>query len=131
MAQTAIGGAKSFADSLSYEKSAIEGATKLVADASVAAMDIAQTAMEKGHAGGQEYAAGIPLAVSIAETNARILAQAAINAAAAKKAGMETTGYDLGAGLAAGLINSTKLVVTAANQVAQAAMNKMRAAGKL
>ena len=128
MAQTAIGGAKSFADSLSYEKSAIEGATKLVADASVAAMDIAQTAMEKGHAGGQEYAAGIPLAVSIAETNARILAQAAINAAAAKKAGMETTGYDLGAGLAAGLINSTKLVVTAANQVAQAAMNKMRAA---
>lgn len=128
MAQTAIGGAKSFADSLSYEKSAIEGATKLVADASVAAMDIAQTAMEKGHAGGQEYAAGIPLAVSIAETNARILAQAAINVAAAKKAGMETTGYDLGAGLAAGLINSTKLVVTAANQVAQAAMNKMRAA---
>lgn len=128
MAQTAIGGAKSFADSLSYEKSAIEGATKLVADASVAAMDIAQTAMEKGHAGGQEYAAGIPLAVSIAETNARILAQAAINAAAAKKAGMETTGCDLGAGLAAGLINSTKLVVTAANQVAQAAMNKMRAA---
>lgn len=128
MAQTAVGGAKSFADSLSYEKSAIEGATKLVADASVAAMDIAQAALEKGHAGGQEYAAGIPLAVSITETNARILAQAAINAAAAKKAGMETTGYDLGAGLAAGLINSTKLVVTAANQVAQAAMNKMRAA---
>lgn len=128
MAQTAVGGAKSFADSLSYEKSAIEGATKLVADASVAAMDIAQAALEKGHAGGQEYAAGIPLAVSITETNARILAQAAINAAAAKKVGMETTGYDLGAGLAAGLINSTKLVVTAANQVAQAAMNKMRAA---
>ncbi len=128
MAQTAIGGAKNFADGLSSEKSAVEGATKLVADASVAAMDIAQTALEKGHAGGQEYAAGIPLAVSIAETNARILAQAAINAAAAKKAGMETTGYDLGAGLAAGLINSTKLVVTAANQVAQAAMNKMRAA---
>ena len=124
MAQTAIGGAKNFADGLSSEKSAVEGATKLVADASVAAMDIAQTALEKGHAGGQEYAAGIPLAVSIAETNARILAQAAINAAAAKKAGMETTGYDLGAGL----INSTKLVVTAANQVAQAAMNKMRAA---
>ena len=128
MAQTAVGGAKSFADSLSYEKSAIEGATKLVADASVAAMDIAQAALEKGHAGGQEYAAGIPLAVSITETNARILAQAAINAAAAKKAGMETTGYDLGAGLAAGLINSTKLVVTAANRVAQAAMDKMRAA---
>ena len=128
MAQTAIGGAKNFADGLSSEKSAVEGATKLVADASVAAMDIAQTAMEKGHAGGQEYAAGIPLAVDLAETNARILAQAAINAAAAKKAGMETTGYDLGAGLAAGLINSTKLVVTAANQVAQAAMNKMRAA---
>lgn len=128
MAQTAIGGAKNFADGLSSEKSAIEGATKLVADASVAAMDIAQAALEKGHAGGQEYAAGIPLAVSIAETNARIPAQAAIDAAESKKAGMETTGKNLGAGLAAGLINSTKLVVDAANQVAQAAMNKMRAA---
>lgn len=128
MAQTAIGGAKNFADGLSSEKSAVEGATKLVADASVAAMDIAQTALEKGHAGGQKYAAGIPLAVDLAKTNAKSLAQAAIDAAESKKAGMETTGKNLGAGLAAGLINSTKLVVDAANQVAQAAMNKMRAA---
>lgn len=128
MAQTAIGGAKNFADGLSSEKSAVEGATKLVAEASVAAMDIAQAALEKGHAGGQEYAAGIPLAVDLAKTNAKSLAQAAIDAAESKKAGMETTGKNLGAGLAAGLINSTKLVVDAANQVAQAAMNKMRAA---
>ena len=59
MAQTAVGGAKSFADSLSYEKSAIEGATKLVADASVAAMDIAQAALEKGRDGGESYATGV------------------------------------------------------------------------
>lgn len=128
MAQTAIGGAKNFADGLSSEKSAVEGATKLVADASVAAMDIAQTALEKGHAGGQGYAEGIPSAVNLAETNARNLAQAAIDAAGAKKAGMETAGKDLGRGLANGLLGSIRLVTDAANQVAQAAMDKMRAA---
>lgn len=128
MAQTAIGGAKNFADGLSSEKSAVEGATKLVADASVAAMDIAQAALEKGHAGGQGYAEGIPSAVNLAETNARNLAQAAIDAAGAKKAGMETAGKDLGRGLANGLLGSIRLVTDAAGQVAQAAMNKMRAA---
>ena len=128
MAQTAIGGAKNFADGLSSEKSAVEGATKLVADASVAAMDIAQAALEKGHAGGQGYAEGIPSAVNLAETNARNLAQAAIDAAGAKKAGMETAGKDLGRGLANGLLGSIRLVTDAAGQVAQAAMDKMRAA---
>lgn len=71
MAQTAVGGAKSFADSLSYEKSAIEGATKLVADASVAAMDIAQAALEKGRDGGESYATGVASANGKSETSGK------------------------------------------------------------
>lgn len=128
MAQTAVGGAKSFADSLSYEKSAIEGATKLVADASVAAMDIAQAALEKGRDGGESYAAGVASANGKSETSGKNLAQAAIDAAAIKKIGFETTGKDLGSGLAQGLLDAINMVTDAAGQVAQAAMNKMRAA---
>lgn len=128
MAQTAVGGAKSFADSLSYEKSAIEGATKLVADASVAAMDIAQAALEKGRDGGESYAAGVASANGKSETSGKNLAQAAIDAAAIKKIGFKTTGKDLGSGLAQGLLDAIDMVTDAAGQVAQAAMNKMRAA---
>ena len=128
MAQTAVGGAKSFADSLSYEKSAIEGATKLVADASVAAMDIAQAALEKGRDGGESYAAGVASANGKSETSGKNLAQAAIDAAAIKKIGFKTTGKDLGSGLAQGLLDAIGMVTDAAGQVAQAAMNKMRAA---
>ena len=128
MAQTAVGGAKSFADSLSYEKSAIEGATKLVADASVAAMDIAQAALEKGRDGGESYAAGVASANGKSETSGKNLAQAAIDAAAIKKIGFKTTGKDLASGLAQGLLDDIDMVTDAAGQVAQAAMNKMRAA---
>ena len=128
MAQTAVGGAKSFADSLSYEKSAIEGATKLVADASVAAMDIAQAALEKGRDGGESYAAGVASANGKSETSGKNLAQAAIDAAAIKKIGFKTTGKDLASGLAQGLLDAIDMVTDAAGQVAQAAMNKMRAA---
>lgn len=128
MAQTAVGGAKSFADSLSYEKSAIESATKLVADASVAAMDIAQAALEKGRDGGESYATGVASANGKSETSGKNLAQAAIDAAAIKKIGFKTTGKDLGSGLAQGLLDAINMVTDAAGQVAQAAMNKMRAA---
>lgn len=128
MAQTAVGGAKSFADSLSYEKSAIESATKLVADASVAAMDIAQAALEKGRDGGESYATGVASANGKSETSGKNLAQAAIDAAAIKKIGFKTTGKDLGSGLAQGLLDAIDMVTDAAGQVAQAAMNKMRAA---
>nr|DAM74002.1 MAG TPA: minor tail protein [Caudoviricetes sp.] len=128
MAQTAVGGAKSFADSLSYEKSAIEGATKLVADTSVAAMDIAQAALEKGRDGGESYAAGVASANGKSETSGKNLAQAAIDAAAIKKIGFKTTGKDLASGLAQGLLDAINMVTDAAGQVAQAAMNKMRAA---
>ncbi len=128
MAQTAVGGAKSFADSLSYEKSAIEGATKLVADASVAAMDIAQAALEKGRDGGESYATGVASANGKSETSGKNLAQAAIDAAAIKKIGFKTTGKDLASGLAQGLLDAIGMVTDAAGQVAQAAMNKMRAA---
>ena len=128
MAQTAVGGAKSFADSLSYEKSAIEGATKLVADASVAAMDIAQAALEKGRDGGESYATGVASANGKSETSGKNLAQAAIDAAAIKKIGFKTTGKDLGSGLAQGLLDAIDMVTDAAGQVAQAAMDKMRAA---
>lgn len=128
MAQTAVGGAKSFADSLSYEKSAIEGATKLVADASVAAMDIAQAALEKGRDGGESYATGVASANGKSETSGKNLAQAAIDAAAIKKIGFKTTGKDLASGLAQGLLDAIDMVTDAAGQVAQAAMNKMRAA---
>ena len=128
MLQTAVDGARSFAGGLSSEEPAVESTTKSVADASVAALNIAQAALEKGQDGGESYATGVASANGKSETSGRNLAQAAIDAAAAKKAGMVTTGKNLGEGLATGILNSINLVVSAANRVAQAAMNKMRAA---
>lgn len=171
MGQIAATGMRSFTSSLAQGQPEATTAAKSVGDATVTALEIAQSAMDKGKDGGQSFAAGVAgtagesgtagkenkdaavsgmesteeagdkgrasgnayayalsQANSIAQTNAANLATAAIFAAQAKKSGFTNTGYNLGLGLAQGIINSTGRVVAAANSVAQAAMAKMRAA---
>lgn len=85
MAQTAVGGAKSFADSLSYEKSAIESSNEISGRCFCCSNGIAQAALEKGRDGGESYATGVASAEGRAETLEKICCKRQLTPAAIKK----------------------------------------------